>query len=323
MKILVVRFSSIGDIVLTTPVLEALKDQLNCELHYLTKEPYKELVEHNPFVDKVFTIKDSISEVIPALKAEKYDHIVDLHHNLRTKSLKLRLLRPMTSFPKLNYKKWKLVRFKADDLPDVHVVDRYFEAVKKLTVSNRKYAVNFAISSSNEIDPGQYKLAAKNYIAIAIGAKFATKRFPKEKVVEVIERLNSDVILIGGIEDRSNAGWIIQRSSKNVRSAVGEVNIQQSGSIIKQAKALMTNDTGMMHIAAAFDTRIVSIWGNTVPKFGMYPYKPDNPESYSIHEVSDLSCRPCSKIGFEQCPKKHFKCMMDQDVNVIAGDLEA
>jgi len=97
----------------------------------------------------------------------------------------------------------------------------------------------------------------------------------------------------------------------------GVLTLGQSASLIKNARLIITPDTGMMHIASAFNKNIVSIWGNTVPELGMYPYMPKNNNGYSIHEVANLKCRPCSKIGFKECPKQHFNCMNQQNVNQI------
>jgi ADP-heptose:LPS heptosyltransferase len=102
-------------------------------------------------------------------------------------------------------------------------------------------------------------------------------------------------------------------------------NLNQSASLIRQAVAVLTNDTGLMHISAAFGKRMVSVWGNTIPAFGMYPYLPEKFKANSmIAEVKDLSCRPCSKLGFSECPEKHFNCMrlidIDPIVDFLTGD---
>ena len=92
-----------------------------------------------------------------------------------------------------------------------------------------------------------------------------------------------------------------------VYNACGKFNLNQSASLLKEAVVVFSHDTGLMHIAAAFGKKIYSIWGNTIPEFGMYPYR----TQFVIFENKKLKCRPCSKIGFDSCPKKHFKCMND------------
>ena len=99
--------------------------------------------------------------------------------------------------------------------------------------------------------------------------------------------------------------------------------MEQSASIVKNAKSILTNDTGLMHIAAAFHKNIVSVWGNTVPELGMYPYLPKEKEKCHIVECKDIKCRPCSKLGFKNCPKKHFRCMMEIDCDAIVERLRA
>lgn len=321
-KILVIRFSSIGDIVLTTPVIRCLKSQLdNVELHILTKTQYSLLFESNQNVDKIHKWGEGNNEVINSLKSEEFDYVIDLHNNIRTKKIKTLLKSKAYSFPKLNVQKWLYVNFKWNKMPDVHIVDRYFEAVKELGVKNDLLGLDYFIPNKDELDlSGQYGTA--DIVSVAIGAQFATKRLPVSKMVEVLSDIKIPIVLLGGKEDYAIAEQIIELSDSSIFNACGKFNLNQSASVVRQSKVLLTHDTGLMHIAAAFDTPIVSVWGNTVPEFGMYPYKPQNEDLYSIHEVKGLSCRPCSKIGFQKCPKKHFNCMNEQNVKEIAKSIE-
>jgi len=326
MKILVIRFSSIGDVVLTTPIVRALKNQVpNCEVHFITKKAFAGIMENNPNIDRLFTIEKSISEVLGELKAEKYDRIIDLHRNARTLSLKLKLARPSFSFPKLNISKWLLVNFKYRSMPKVHVVDRYFKAVEKLGVKNDLKPCEFYINASDEINLAEnIQFEPKSFITIAIGAQFATKRMPFNKLEEIIQSIDFPIVLIGGPTDNELAEMLVERFPlKQLFNACGKYNLAQSASIVKQSVVLLSNDTGMMHIASCFEIPIVSVWGNTVPELGMYPYFPSNKNGFSIHEVKDLKCRPCSKIGFSECPKKHFNCMQLQKSDEIAKDIQA
>lgn len=323
-KVLIVRFSSIGDIVLTSPVVRAMKDQFpNWEIHYITKEKFKSLVTTNPHISKVYTIDKSIDEVIKELKKEKYDHVLDLHHNIRTGSLITKLNVPSSTFRKLNVLKWMLVKLKINRLPQVHVVERYFEAADRLGVVNDERAGEFFIPKDQEVDVvATYGISPKKYVTVAIGAQFNTKRMPAELLINILSKVKTPIVLIGGPTDLELATEIMNTGMENVINTVGTLSIQQSASVIAQSRKLLTNDTGMMHIAACLDVDIVSVWGNTVRGFGMYPYYPGQPEKYSIHEVRGLSCRPCSKIGYQTCPKGHFKCMKEQDAEAIAIDVE-
>jgi ADP-heptose:LPS heptosyltransferase len=323
MKILVVRFSSIGDIVLTSPIVRCIHQQiLDAEIHFLTKKSFESIVATNPFISKTWTIEKSIDELIPQLKAEKFDFLVDLHTNIRTKNLIRKLSVPHASFPKLNIEKWLLVNFKKPMKTNVHVVERYFKAVEKLHVVNDHLPCDFFFQTADEIDVASLGVESKKFVAFAIGAQFATKRMPISKMIEVVEKIQFPIVLAGGPMDKETADNIIKAlPNQKIINACGGFSLRQSASIVKQAAVLLTHDTGLMHIASAFQIPIVSVWGNTVPALGMYPYYPQDENGFSIHEVNDLKCRPCSKIGFKSCPKKHFNCMNLQDAKAIAVDV--
>jgi ADP-heptose:LPS heptosyltransferase len=320
-KILFVRFSSIGDIVLTSPVIRATwKQYPDAEIHYLTKSKFATLVAPNPHISKVHTIENSLSEVLESLQSEQFDWVIDLHNNLRTRALKLKLRRPSKTFRKLNKEKWMLVNFGRNRMPDLHVVDRYAEALQHLGVQLDGAPCDFYIESKHDVKLEEWRLTAYKYTAVAIGAQHATKRLPAHKLIELIELIDGDVVLLGGPEDKAVAHNIVDGLNKTVVNTVGRLTIQQSASIAKRARHVVTHDTGMMHIASCFGVPLSTIWGNTVPAFGMYPYQPVQ-KSYTIHEVSNLNCRPCSKIGSEKCPKGHFKCMEQQDMNKILASI--
>ena len=326
MKILVVRFSSIGDIVLTSSVVRAVKQQLpNVELHFLTKEQFSGIVSDNPHVDRVFTMKKSIDEVVDALKKENYDWVIDLHNNIRTTSLKRKLGVKSTTFNKLNIRKFFLVKFKINRMPKVHVVERYFDAVKTLGVKNDNLPGDYFIPEKDIVDTlSELAMNPKEYISLAIGAQFKTKQMPVNLLVEIADAATKPVVIVGGMMDKNVALEVLSKTTnKHVVNTCGDYNLNQSASIVSQSYKLVTNDTGMMHIAACFDVPIVSVWGNTTPNLGMYPYYPNKPELFSIHQVENLGCRPCSKIGFQECPKKHFKCMSEQNSAEIIEDVNS
>ena len=323
-KILIIRFSSIGDIVLTTPVIRCLKTQLpDSEIHYLTKKQNGSLLQENPFITRTWLYEKNFKELLTRLKAEKFDFIVDLHKNLRSFYILLHLRKPYGTFQKLNLKKWMIVNLRIDRLPSIHIVDRYFTAVKSLGIINDQKGLDYFIPSGEEVDlsvlPDPFR---PGFIAFVIGGKHATKMFPEDKVVEVCQKLSRPVVLLGGKEDVERGNRIEQLAGSTVFNACGRFSINQSASLIRQADKVITNDTGLMHIAAAFGKTILSICGNTIPEFGMVPYLEGKENAVSrIFEVKGLSCRPCSKIGFEKCPKGHFRCMNEQDVNAMINTL--
>lgn len=324
-KLLLIRFSSIGDIVLTTPVIRAIKQQTDFELHILTKHSYKGIYEANPHVDKVHFFSKSTNECLVNLKSENFDFIIDLQKNIRSHKLKKKLKIPSFSFPKLNIEKWILVNLKINRLPKIHIVDRYFKAVSTLEVKNDNQGLEYYIPAEDEIAPESIDSRLKQgYIGMVIGGQHETKILPSEKAAAIISKLNIPVVLLGGPDDRKRGEEIIKLApNSDIINTCGELNINQSASLVNSSDVIITNDTGLMHIAAAFKKPIISIWGNTVPDFGMYPYLPENQNKYVISEVQGLKCRPCSKIGYKKCPKKHFRCMMDQSVDGIVDNLNS
>jgi ADP-heptose:LPS heptosyltransferase len=193
------------------------------------------------------------------------------------------------------------------------------ECVEKLGVKNDEAGLDYFISANDQVSISSLPIELHNgYIAIAIGAQHSTKRMPVHKLIELCKSITSKIVLLGGKEDVKMAEEIVKTDPEKIFSACGKYSLNQSASLIKQADMLISHDTGLMHIAAAFKKKIVSIWGNTMPELGMYPYKTEHFNA----EVKGLSCRPCSKIGFNECPKKHFNCMELQDVNAIARKVE-
>ena len=314
LKILVIRFSSIGDIVLTTPVIRCLKQQLKgAEIHYLTKKNFENVLGANPYIDKLHFLNEKLSETISSLKAENFDVIIDLHHNLRTLIIKTRLGIKSSSFDKLNWQKWLLVNLKIRKLPEVHIVDRYLETVAFLGVKNDEAGLDYFLNKEYDLS-SLIPASHQKFIGIAIGAQHATKRLPQDQLLKLCRNLHYPVILLGGPEDALRADEICQQSGSHVFNGCGKFSLDQSAFLVRMANQIITHDTGLMHIAAAFNKPLISVWGNTVPEFGMYPYKVT--ESLIV-EVKDLHCRPCSKIGYNKCPLGHFKCMNDIDIPII------
>lgn len=306
LKILIIRFSSIGDIVLTSPVIRCLKEQLNgLELHYLCKKAFEPVLAGNPYINKLHFFENSIQDCISELKKEKFDYVIDLHHNLRTLLIKTGLGVRSSSFDKLNWQKWLLVNFKKNVLPPVHIVDRYLQTVNFLGIKNDGKGLDYFLLNEYELKdllPSSHR----NFISVVIGAQHATKRLPVGKLTELCRGINYPLVLLGGPEDSDRGDEIAKGSGNHVFNGCGKFKLDESAFLVKMSEKVITHDTGLMHIAAAFNKPIISVWGNTVPEFGMYPYKTN---SSQIFQVTGLKCRPCSKIGYENCPLVHFKCM--------------
>lgn len=310
MKVLVIRFSSIGDIVLTSPVLRSLKmARPEAEIHYLTKPAFKDLLLHNPYVAKLHYLDESAKLPLDKLKAEGFDYVIDLHRNLRSWRVKMTLGCPDVSFDKQNLAKYKMVRSARPPQQLPHIVSRYGECLSALEVKLDQGGLELFLPEGLEKEA---KTLLNNWghqkpLAIVLGATYATKRWPTARFIELIQNYQAPVLLIGGPDAREEAEEIIQAVKSPCFDAVGKHPLLMSAALMKQAYTVVAHDTGFMHIAAAFGQRIISIWGNTVPEMGMTPYL----RAHEIVETQGLSCRPCSKIGYERCPKGHFKCMME------------
>jgi len=309
MKILVIRFSSMGDIIYTTPVVRCIKKQVpNAEVHFLTKPAFKYIYDNNPYVDKLLLLKPSLSDTINQIKAEKYNHIVDLHNNLRTTIIKLRTGIKATTYKKQPIRKWLSLKFKLKLVPPTHLVDRYLQAAKPLGVVNDGQPIDYYIKADHQLGKLLPVSHQNGYIAFVIGATHFTKRMPNEKIISICGQLKLPVVLLGGNDVKANGDIVASAIGANIYNACGVTSLDESVYLVSKAEAIIGFDTGLTHIAEAFNKPIVSVWGGTVPELlGVQPYM--------VKEVLvagiDLDCRPCSKFGLEKCPLGHFKCMND------------
>ncbi len=316
MKILVVRFSSIGDIVLTTPVVRALRQQLGAEVHYLTKRLFAPVLQHNPHIHRLWTIEKGIGEVVPALRAEAFAHVVDLHRNLRTAQLKLMLKVPSTAFKKHNIAKWIYVNFKWNLMPRIHIVDRYLNAARPLGVGDDGGGLDYFLAPGDTPDPARLpKSHRTGYVAFVIGGQHPGKMLPEDKIAAICRAANRPVILLGGPEDAEKGKRIAAEVGDSVFNAAGKFRLNGSAALLRHSEAVITHDTGLMHIAAAFKKRIISIWGATVPEFGMYPYRPG--AGSVIIEPRGSWDRPYSKLGDNKWYKPNFRGMEKMEVERI------
>ncbi len=321
MKVLIVRFSSIGDIVLTSPIVRCIKEQLPyAQVHYLTKASFKQVIAHSPYIDKRYYLEDDLNKLIPQLKKEKYDYIIDLHKNIRSLKVKQALGCKAYTFSKLNFQKWVYVNFKKNIMPDKSIVERYFEGIRALGVKNDGKGLDYFLSAADEVTNKDIPMSHwAGYIACVIGGSYNTKKYPVEKWKEFCEKSPYPIILLGGPEDRAQGDLIAAVDKIRVYNACGKFSLNESACLVKYSKLVISNDTGLMHIAAAYRKKIISLWGNTTPEMGMFPYYGYNnlntnvSNDFKIAEIKHLSCRPCSKIGYSECPKKHFKCMKEID----------
>ena len=311
MKILLIRFSSIGDLVLTTPLYRCIKAQLpNAEVHLLTKEGYVEVLGANPHINRIWGYSEAgASVLLPQLKAEKFDYVADLHHNLRTMRVKKALgIKETYAFPKLNAEKWMLTALKVNLLPPDSIVDRYFKTLKKLGVHNDGQGLDFFISPAGKTKQEDLPMGhLAGFVACVIGGSYETKKLPAAQWRAFAAGTDLPLVLLGGPEDRALGEEIRTGDSGQIYNACGKFSLAESADLVQRSRVVITNDTGLMHVAAAFKKPVVSLWGNTVPQFGMFPYYGFNdlkariaPQSIIV-ERKDLWCRPCSKLGYGRC----------------------
>lgn len=330
MKVLVIRFSSIGDIVLTTPVIRCFKQKHpQAELHYLTKTAFGPILINNPHIDRLHYLQEDLAAVVEELKKEKFDYVIDLHNNLRTMRVKKALNVRSFAFPKLNMKKWLLTNFKIDMMPDKSIVERYFEAVRPLEVFNDGKGLDYYLPPDKKLTNQDIPMSHwGGFVGCVIGGSYNTKKLPVAQWKKFCELVPYPVVLLGGPGDMQEGNEIAEQDRIKIYNSCGKFNLNESAELVKYARVIVSNDTGLMHVAAAFQKPIISLWGNTSPNMGMFPYYGFNnlkervAAQSVIMENKSLSCHPCSKLGYARCPKRHFKCMKDLDMNFAVAEVK-
>ncbi|OAQ42409.1 glycosyl transferase [Pedobacter psychrophilus] len=305
-----------GDIIYTSPIIRCLKQQLpNAEIHYLTKSNFKFLLDYNPYITQLHLLKPKLRDTIKELKAERFDYVIDLHNSLRSTLVKIQLGIKSSTYKKERFKKWLALKARINLIKPDHLVDRYLKAVEFLGVINDGKPINYFLPENTpslpEIIPDYY---AKPYIAFIIGATHFTKRMPNEKVISLCKRIELPVILLGGEDVKTNAAVISEALPNKIINLVGQISLNESVTVVKNAAQVIGFDTGLTHISEAFNKKLTTIWGSTIPELlGVQPYQVMKHYEAGV----TLSCRPCSKFGLSACPKGHFKCMKDINEDLI------
>lgn len=318
MRFLIIRFSSIGDIVLTTPVVRCLRKKYpEATIDFLTKKSFRGILQSNPYIDEVILFDNNLGETIHEIRSKGYYRIIDLQHNLRSLKIKSAIKEvPFLAFNKLNIEKWMYTSLKINILPAIHIVDRYLQTVLPLGVLNDGEGLDYFIPENDRVKENDLPFShSQGYIALVIGAAHNTKKLPVPKLKSLVSKIPFPIILVGGKGDIAEGEMIAETDNVKIYNACGKFSLNESADIIRRSRFVIAHDTGMMHIAAAFKKTILSVWGNTVPSFGMTPYGTE----FEVFQVNKLWCRPCSKTGFEKCPLGHFKCMQKQDIEALAN----
>jgi len=333
-KTLVIRFSSIGDIVLSTPLLRVLRARFpQGQIDYVTRAEYAELVRSNSNLNHTYSFDaaggfDGLRELKKKIRDEKYDLIVDIHDSLRSKYLRSLKGAKRVVVDKRVFERSLLVNLKKNIYKDVvSVVDRYIEPLHDLGVENDGKGLELHIP-----DEILFRVSGKvatlklnkfeKVIGMCPGARHFTKRWPPERFarvgIECARKMDAKVILFGGEADRAVCDQICreinnQAGPERAESLSGTLSLLETAAAMEYCDTVITNDTGLMHIATAMHKKIVAIFGSTVKEFGFFPYD----RTAVVLERHGLACRPCSHIGLSACPEKHFKCMMDIDAEQV------
>ena len=320
MRLLFIRFSAIGDIVLASPALRCAKEQIpGVEIHFLTKKSMKAVSEANPYVDQFHYFDKDLSATIQELKACKFDYIIDLHKNLRTLRIRLALGVPYLSYNKLSVEKFLLTKFQVNRMADRHISMRSVDTLAPLGVSyDGKGLDYFAPSEVN-----QPVFFPEGYVALVIGASYATKKLPLESLKILCSQIPHPIVLVGGKEEVVDGEALALLDPKRIVNTCGAYSLHESALIVQKAKVVISHDTGMLYIACAFEKNVIAIWGATSPALQVEPVMPNDSKAQVFQSiVPDLACQPCSNFGTKTCPKGHFTCMKQQDLPEIARQVE-
>jgi heptosyltransferase-2 len=326
-NVLAVRFSSIGDVLLTTPLLRAIRASYPASrITFLTKAVHAPLLSHNPHVTQVIGIesKTSLTAFAGRLRSDGYSHLLDLHDSLRSRALRALVPGHWTTYPKHRLARTLLIHGKRDWYPDWKpVAERYFSAARQLNVTPDGGPPDFFLGPGSKQEVEQWLESTqlgqrRPIVAVAPGAAHATKRWPAGHWEALIRRLRDDgfdVVIVGGPDDQVVAA-VLTAQTCGVISAAGRFGLQGTGALLQRSVALISGDTGVMHMATGVGTPVLALFGPTVRQFGFFPYSP----AARVIEL-DLACRPCSSKGGPRCPLGHHRCLGDISPEIVLGSL--
>jgi lipopolysaccharide heptosyltransferase II len=315
-NILAVRFSSIGDVLLTTPLLRAIRHRHPAaRLTVLTKQTYAPLLSHNPNINQVLavTANHSLSRVAAELRSARYTHLLDLHDSARTRALRILVPGRWSTYPKHRLARTILIHGKRNFYRDTRpVAERYFDAARHLDVVPDAGPPDFFLAPEAEREVAEWfgggtLLPDRPTVAIAPGAAHATKRWPVEHWRQLVQRVATrglQVVVVGSAEDAAVAAAIAQGSGSGLANVAGRFGLQGTGALLRRSAAVVSGDTGVMHMATAVGTPVIALFGPTVRAFGFFPYT----DRAQVLELG-MSCRPCSSKGGPRCPLGHHLCL--------------
>lgn len=325
MKVLVVSFASRADLLFATPLFRALKTlQGDTEVHVCTQRGVDCVLEASPFVDVRHTFETSPWELQTLLKAVQFDAVVDLGVHWRHRFFLRSIGPPVYRAQQLALQRWLMVNLKVNKLPNKHVAARFLDAAAPLGVQADDLGLDCFIPERDDV-PREWLPEGfqDEWIALCIQAPHNTRRLTVTRLIELCDKINKPIILLGDSND-AEAGMVVENffrktdpeletglrelnKKTTVYNACGKFSFNQMASVVRKAKYVFTYDNDLLPVAAAFNKETFTLWGNTVTLFGRYPYQ----ARFIVLENNKLSCRPCSSRGYAKCPKGHFKCMND------------
>ena len=321
LRILAVRFSSIGDVILTTPLYRAIRARHpGAHLTVVTKRATAPLLEGNPAIDRVVPLEPG--EGISALAArlgDDYTYGLDLHGSLRSRALRWLVAARWRGYRKRTVARWALIHLKRNWYGAVHpVTERYFEAARDLDVRPDGRPPEVFVPADTDAAMADWLTERKipeRFAVLAPGAAHATKRWPVERWSALAKALAADgigVVAVGGAEDRAPAEAVAAAAGALGASAAASTTLMQTAALIRRSAVVTSGDTGVMHLATAVNTPVVALFGPTVRPFGFFPYT----DRASVLERA-LDCRPCSAHGGEACPLGHHNCIREITVDAV------
>lgn len=325
-----VRLSSIGDIILTTPLLRSLRTSYpEAHIAFLIKKPFAELLSTSSYIDELITFDKKegfagLKKIKQYLRRQHFDLYLDIHNNWRSRYLRVGLnAGKITTYRKYILKRTLLIWFKINLYKEIiPVYRRYFDSVRHLGLHYDGRGTDIQVPAAVH-DKVKGLLINAGYtftmplVILSPGATYYNKRWKSGGFVEtaryLIQHRSVFVVVHGGKDDILRCQEIALSIGSHAVSMAGQLSLAESAALLRLSKLVIANDSGLLHLAQSQKTPVVGIYGATTRELGYFPMDQDS----SVIETR-LSCRPCTHNGLNKCPKKHFRCMHDISVNQVA-----
>ena len=322
MKVLICHTSDFGNLIFATPLIRNLKMNLEAEVFCLIDMENKDAINENPYISEIFLKEEtSVSKLI---RSNSFDLVIDLEIKFTTWLFSIlsgiKILKPKSQ----KFAEWYMVALRIDQLPDKHYADQLLEVLDSLSSKRDVLGLDYFIPEKDEIERSWLPdIFQKDFVILSLHSAYASRRLPLKKLIEICDRINKPIIVIGDEKDKILAGEIYTFFKKNgsgntyekgllelnkksvILDLCGKLNRNQIASLTRNCSYVFCHDSWVIPVASAFKKEVFTIWGNTIPEFGKYPYK----TKFKILQNNRLDCRPCSAKGYDKCPKGHLKCL--------------